>query len=212
MIYMNWLTTASILLLLGNSFPMTPTLPESQSISVLNNELSANETDFIAQAASFIKTAFEYDVSDIDPIMQQEGNRISIWFYPDSQDIMDNYFVQIDPDRVYPTMLYHFQYPNVEKVDIATDDTFTYDPRIIQVARDYIEEVYDVHCTTDDIKVYGYQNKVAVQFKVSEDCFFDVRFFYKDMKPTGILYLINEDEASVWLEANHGKMYYSSKE
>lgn len=201
---MNLAIAAGALLLLGCPHPAQDHAAAFQAVS------SVADTAYIENAADYIQKAFAYDVSNIDPVVQHDHQRVSIWFYPNSQNVMDNYFVQIDPDKQHATMIYHFEHPNIENVDIAADGTFAYDPEIIQIARDYVEKVYDYDCSSDTYKVYGYQNKVAVQFRTADDCFFDVRFFYQDITPTGCLYLTSEAEASAWLEANHGKVFYDS--
>lgn len=201
------ISAAACALLLLSAVPQEIPAPAAPSAAVTTVQDTA--AGLQSQAAAYLEKAFSFDVSGLMPQVQEEDGRVSLWFYPDPDQPTDNYYVQLDAGKAYPTMLYHFQHPNTEHVDLASSTTFDFDPQLIETARQYVQTVYGMDCADSAVTAYGYQNKFAVQFKLSEQSYFDVRFYYDAPAPAGILYLTSAAETSAWLDANNGKIFYT---
>lgn len=152
-----------------------------------------------------LETAFSVDTSAITPTVDDNGDSMHIVFQQD-EDI--SFIVDYDANAAFPTTVYAFSHPNdTAQIDVATDDSFTFDTALIPAAQNFVQELYGVDCSEADTSAYGYQNKLAVQLQVTPTEIFSVRFYYEDSTPTGILFFSDADTAQQSMDTNHAKKF-----
>lgn len=167
-------------------------------------EMSAYET----QAQELIQKAFAYDVSGIEPEndVLNDGEQTT-FMYTTEQD--DKFYVQLSEEEAYPMMVYHFCHSiEDETFDLAQESSDYFKEDMIQAAKDFVKDVYEVDCSNAEVHAYGYKNKICVQLEVSPEKAFHVRFYYDDLTPVGILFYHDVTELERLMETNHAKQYF----
>lgn len=142
-------------------------------------------------AKQYFSVAFNADLTNVEMDDSSEPPHI-FQFYPDPDDPNDNYYIDFRDNSPYPESLFHSNHPNIDGIDIAKEEV-AFNPDWIPAAQEFVRRVYDIDCSEAKVFAYRYQNKVAILFQVSEDMFFDVRFYWKDTVPTGCLFTTSEE-------------------
>lgn len=169
----------------------------------------ATEREYAAKA--LLSSAFSFDSGGSAPTTTEENGLVSLRYLKDEEDPSDFFVVDFYEGYDFPMTLYHFSHPNDENKHIENEKDFVFDEGMVEEAKRFLAEVYGVDCTASDIYAYGYENKISVQFNVSEDQIFQVRFYYKEKQPVGLLYFTEEAYAEEAMEANDAVMLYSFK-
>ncbi len=78
---------------------------------------------------------------------------------------------------------------------------------MISNAQNFVEELYGIDCSDATIHAYGYKNKIAVQLEVTNDQIFQVRFYYKDLEPVGVVFNNDITALEEFLETYQAKQY-----
>lgn len=167
--------------------------------------------DDITDARDLIQRAFGENMNNITPILDDSMSPVkSISFVPDESDVNNRYVVLLVSGSDYPECIYHFHHENTDKIDIATDDSFQFNTGSIDIAREFLDTLYQIDVQPVSIKAYGYQNKIAVQFTFSDDKCFDIRMYYEDYEPVGCFYISNKEDRNKWLNLNNAKIFYET--
>ena len=82
------------------------------------------------------------------------------------------------------------------------------DRSMVTRAAAFVKELYGVDCTDAEVHAYCYQNKVAVQLTAAEDQIFDVRFYYEDTTPVGVLFFQSSALAKQVMDANQASCFF----
>ena len=172
---------------------------ESIPVSILKPE-----SEDIEEAAKFLlKSAFSFDATNSSPTITQADGISSLRYLKDESDPSDFFVVDFYKDYDFPMTLYHFCHSNEEEqIYIEKDNSFQFDADMEANARDFVKEVYGIDCFEADAHAYGYANKVSVQLDVAEGVIFQVRFYYKELEPVGVLYFTDPKHAETAMEAN----------
>jgi len=198
---------------------------EEEKLEVANSEISKVQEAGLEQdltvsenvkdeARDFLKKAFNCDVNDIEPLVsyEDEGSLIDLRFSACKDNENDFFIVDFRTGYDYPMTLYHFCHPNEEEpVHIENDKEFQFQEEMIVAAKDFVKSVYGADCSLAKIDAYGYAHKVSVQLDLGENEIFQVRFYYEEAEPVGILYFKDAGCAKEAMEANNATLLYSSQ-
>lgn len=178
----------------------------NQSDNVISSDDAAEFGDSVEiQAASLIDKAFSFDVAKYAPIVDQKDNLTTIRYTVEPEEY---YIVELQEELEFPAMIYHFCHLGEDpEFDLGKESSDFFKDEMLTVAKNYVQDVYEIDCSDVDIHAYGYKNKIAVQIEVSSEMVFQVRFYYEDIEPVGILFY---DNADVFEQAmsSHGAIQY----
>lgn len=178
--------------------------------SSLEYVLRPQKNDVEMAAESLLCTAFSFDTAGASPTVTQDNGLSSLRYLKDPSDPSDFFVVDFYEGYNYPMTLYHFCHSGEdEQANIAEDKTFQFDIEMDEQARKFIEKVYGVDCSQATATAYGYSNKVSVQLDVGDNDIFQVRFYYQDTEPVGVLYFTNADYAKEAMDTNNAVLLYS---
>lgn len=162
-------------------------------------------------ARELLRSAFSFDGNKSIPTTTEENGLVSLRYLKNEEDPSDFFVVDFYEGYDFPMTLYHFSHPNMEDKHIENEKNFTFDEKMIEEAKSFLLEVYGVDGSASEIYAYGYENKISVQFNISEDQIFQVRFYYEEQQPVGVLYFTEKTHAEEAMEANHATILYSSE-
>lgn len=172
--------------------------------------LRPQKDDVELAAESLLSTAFSFDPAGVSPTVTQENGLSSLRYLKDPSDPSDFFVVDFYDGYDYPMTLYHFCHSGEdEQANIAEDKTFQFDIEMDEQARKFVENVYGVDCSQATATAYGYSNKVSVQLDVGDNDIFQVRFYYQDTEPVGVLYFTNAAYAKEAMDTNNAVLLYS---
>ena len=158
-------------------------------------------------ADQLLRKAFSYDGSAASPTVEQ--NETQTFFRYEEAEPYDMYLVEFTDGWEYPMTLYHFCHSNQdEQADLAADEEFQLNKGFIAAARAFVQSVYGADCSDAEARAYGYANKISVQLAAAEDCIFQVRFYYQDIQPVGVLYFTDAQTAQQAMERNSARILY----
>lgn len=165
-----------------------------------------NEKSEDDYAKELIKAAFEYEVpSENEPIIDVAGDRTTIRY---SSELEKFYIVEFDKNLEFPAMVYYFSHIGEdEDFDLATESSEYFNEAMISNAQDIVAKLYGIDCSGAAIHAYGYKNKIAVQLEIKEDQIFQVRFYYKDLDPVGVVFYNDVAAFEKFLETYQAKKY-----
>lgn len=187
---------------------------ETDITSMSESELSVPQAlkleseDSEKLAEHLLKSAFSFEAKESSPMITHENNLVSFRYSKSEDDPSDFFVVDFFGEYDYPLTLYHFCHPNKERVSIEKNEDFQFDTKMVETAKSFVEEVYGVDCSQADAYAYGYANKISVQLNVAENIIFQVRFYYKEDKPVGILFFTDQTDAKAAMEANNATCLY----
>lgn len=184
---------------------------EAQIKPVPPNILRPENTEIEYAARALLSSAFSFDGSDSVPTTTEENGLMSLRYLKSEKDPSDFFVVDFYEGYDFPMTLYHFSHPNIEDKHIEDEKSFIFDEKMIEEAKRFLSEVYGVDGSASEIHAYGYENKISVQFNISEDQIFQVRFYYKEQQPVGVLYFTEETYAEEAMKANDAVILYSFK-
>ncbi len=147
----------------------------------------------IATAEILLSRAFSFEPSGYKSTVSQNGDFWNITF-----DGEHHYIVEISKKLLYPQTLY--QYRRVptggyDEVQIPIEG------ELVDIAEDFLFNVYGhTRDNAQNIDVFQYENKICVQFVMSDTEIFHVRIHTGDLKPSGILFFNNIETAQRAME------------
>lgn len=193
----------------GGHFSGGMTIDEAKEALAEEDSMSNEELRSLLKARQLLSAAFGFDASGTAPSSTQESPGLLHISYLIQKGPLDQYTVDLTEDGLFPITLYHFCHSNEEEqVDLAADDSFTFDDRLVDTAKSFVRRVYGVDCIRAEVHAYCYQNKVCVELIPTEDQIFHVRFYYKDSDPTGVLYFSNQTTAQASMEVNLARQLF----
>lgn len=126
------------------------------------------------------------------------------------KDEDDSFTVDFYKGYDFPQTLYHFCHSNEEEqVFIEKNEDFQFNTEMVETAKAFVKKVYGIDCSEADVHAYGYANKVSVQLNVAANVIFQVRFYYKDDVPVGVLFFTEQEYATGAMKANKAALLYS---
>ena len=165
----------------------------------------------VTEARKILSRAFSYDatvISDISHGNAQGADSVTVTFR-DNESGADVYEVTFADGVPYPVTAYHFNgYADLESIDIASDESFSYDTDMTEAAKDFVKTVCGVDCPNANVSAYGYRNKVCVALESSENEFFLVSFHYKDLNPVGIRVAFDKSLVEKTMELEKARLLY----
>ena len=180
--------------------------------SVHENNLSPKNENIEAAAESLLYSAFSFDADGLSPTITQENGLSSLRYLKDPSDPSDFFVVDFYEEFDFPMTLYHFCHSNEEEqIFIENEEDFIFDTEMEKEARAFVERVYGVDCSGADAHAFGYANKVSVQLDVSEGVIFQVRFYYKETTPVGVLFFTEEETAKEAMDTNNAVRLYTHR-
>lgn len=155
---------------------------------------------FVSEAsiAQSIKSAF--GLSEQPNLVSQnsykinDNQEVSVFKYNLNDDFVCE--VEVSADQPYPLNIVSWGFDNKDNIDISKDFSYQLDTNIKEKAQDILQRTYNLDLSSAKVSVYGYQNRVAVQFYLDENTIFDVRFDAMSNSLTGIFYFNDEALAS----------------
>ena len=149
--------------------------------------------DPVATAEILLSRAFSFEPSDYKSTVSQNGDFWNITF-----DGEHHYIVEISKKLPYPQTLYqnHRVPPDgYDEVQIPIEG------ELVDIAEDFLFNVYGLkRDNAKDIDVFQYENKICVQFVMSDTEIFHVRIHTGDLQPSGILFFNNIETARLAME------------
>lgn len=186
--------------------------PISTEELVPENILKPKSEDIEAAAESLLYSAFSFEANEIPPTIMQDNGISSLRYLKDPSDPSDFFVVDFYEEFDFPMTLYHFCHSNEEEQSfIENEEDFLFDTEMEKEARAFVERVYGVDCSGADAHAFGYANKVSVQLDVSEDVIFQVRFYYKETTPVGVLFFTDEETAKEAMDTNNAVRLYTHR-
>lgn len=174
----------------------------TNSSSSWKSEWSGSKEDI---ARSMICKAFSCDISEYTILAESEDGKNSITFTSDGPD---RYLFEYYEDLEYPTTIYHFSKYNDADFDLSNEPSEYFNPDMIDVAKNFIYNLYGIDCENATVSAFGYKNKISVQVQINEQQIFHVRFYYKDPSaPVGIMFVDDEKTSKFLMDANNAKQY-----
>lgn len=168
---------------------------------------TAENAETIAQ--QLLSDAFSFGASGVTPVVQTSAGGLVHLTHSVSNDPMDRYTVDLTEDSLFPVTLYHFCHSNEKaQIDLATDDSVSFDDRFLMEAKAFVKTVYGVDCADAEAHAYCYQNKVCVELLAAKDQIFHVRFCYNDSVPTSALYFSDSETARASMDINHARQLF----
>ena len=164
------------------------------------------QAEYLTEAEELILKAFSFDTGEINPKIDTCNDLTSI-----SYDITpsDFFMVEFQDGNVYPSTLYHFCHLGEDEgFNLAEETEDYFKEEMIEIAKDFLKNVYGVDCTDADIHAYGYANKIAVQVEIAPDEIFQVKFYYTDMTPVGVQFCSDIEAFERMMEVNQAKKYF----
>lgn len=79
---------------------------------------------------------------------------------------------------------------------------------MVDEAKKFVERVYRIDCSNANVTACGYANKISIQLDVDDSTIFQVRFYYKDSNPVGVLYFPSQKDAKSVMEKNDAIKLY----
>jgi len=129
--------------------------------------------------------------------------------FRDNESGADLYEVTFADGVPYPVTAYHFNgYTELESIDIASDESFSYNTAMTDAAKDFVKNVCGVDCSAAAVSAYGYRNKVCVALTRSENEIFLVSFHYKDLNPVGIRVAFDKSLVEKTMEIQNARLLY----
>lgn len=117
------------------------------------------------------------------------------------------FVVELWAQAPYPTQVVRFDPPAETKRDISKDDTYVFDPALIDRAKEILQQAYGIDSTHATYTAYGYQNRVAVQISLDDHTIFDVRFDSDTGELTGVFYFQDAVGAAATRNFWHAKEF-----
>lgn len=169
--------------------------------------ISVLSEDTEALAEKYLQSAFSFDAKECSPIITQEDDMLSFQYLKDEDD---SFTVDFYKGYDFPQTLYHFCHSNEEEqVFIEKNEDFQFNTEMVETAKAFVKKVYGIDCSEADVHAYGYANKVSVQLNVAANVIFQVRFYYKDDVPVGVLFFTEQEYATGAMKANKAALLYS---
>ena len=132
----------------------------------------------------------------------------AILLLPSCANFSDNDNKEFDTNLEFPAMVYYFSHIGEdENFDLATESSEYFNEEMISNAQDIVAKLYGIDCSGAAIHAYGYKNKIAVQLEIKEDQIFQVRFYYKDLDPVGVVFYNDVAAFEKFLETYQEKKY-----
>lgn len=183
---------------------------ESAGNSSVSESILRPKPENVEEAAvSLLSTAFSYDGSETEPTVTQENGLSSLRYVKDQDDPSDFFVVDFLNGSDYPMTLYHFCHSGEEhQARIEEDSDFQFNEEMVSEARQFVKTVYGVDCQDVTATAYGYSNKISVQLDVAENVIFQVRFYYQEVTPVGVLFFSNAEYAKEAMEVNDAVLLY----
>ena len=206
-----WIGVACALLTACSAQPDvtdSPSEPESPAAETLSVTQPEQPMDYEEQAKTLLRTAFSFDAGGLEPEVILGGDMTSLHYRENENESFPFYCVDFREDDQYPMTLYYFAHSNeVEQVHLENDPDFQFPTEMVDAAKAFVKRVYGVDCAQAEVSAYGYVNKISVQLAVSEQDIFQVRFYYQDMEPVGVLYFTDAEFAQAAMDTNHAVQY-----
>lgn len=175
--------------------------------SIRELRISVLSEDTEALAEKYLQSAFSFDAKECSPIITQEDDMLSFQYLKDEDD---SFTVDFYKGYDFPQTLYHFCHSNEEEqVFIEKNEDFQFNTEMVETAKAFVKKVYGIDCSEADVHAYGYANKVSVQLNVAANVIFQVRFYYKDDVPVGVLFFTEQEYATGAMKANKAALLYS---
>lgn len=177
-------------------------------INACTNEKEKSSLEL--KAVELIEKAFSFDVSCIlpDESSIDQGNGTTFQYVAEKND---RYIVEFKNGYEYPTMLYHFFHFNedsVQEFDLAEESSEYFKEEMVSIAKDFLYDIYGINCSEAMVHGFGYSNKIAVQLEVDENQIFQVRFYYDDLSPVGVLFCDDVRLFDENMRLNEAKTYF----
>ena len=164
------------------------------------------QMNYQEQAEKWISNAFLFDVSGIEPAEESYGDLTTIRYNLKEDDF---FVVEYRDGFSYPAMIYHFCHLGADPgFDLANEYSDYFKEDMVTTARNFVTKVFGVDCTQAGVHAYGYGNKIAVQLAVSSNEIFQVRFYYSEDEPVGVLFFNDVEAFDKAMETNKAKKYY----
>lgn len=212
---------------LGKSFLNSGLTAEDLTFSILPGEYGAvwNEAfqshlsvwipdsqgeDYEAQAVQLLSEAFSVAPEALGPADRSDSSTgVCLSFTVQDGGQLETYQADFAENSPFPLTLYHFCHPLAEdSVDLTADGGYEFDHEMLSQARSLVKRLYSVDCSQAEAHAYGYQNKIAVQLHLSPNEIFDVRFWYQDAAPVGVLFFDSPEAAQLAMEQNDARCLF----
>lgn len=149
--------------------------------------------DPVATAEILLSRAFSFKPSGYKSTVSQNGDFWNITF-----DGEYHYTVEISKKLPYPQTVYQYREVPTEGYD---EVQIPIEGELVDIAEYFLFSVYGhTRDNAQNIDVFQYENKICVQFVISDTEIFHVRIHTGDLKPSGILFFNNIETAQRAME------------